>query len=783
MINEAFQTIIVMSTAVTSVFAIGFCVASLTARCFHISWTSEQFWAAAPLVGVCAIILICQNLLYLNIRIPYAAILIWMGVGLAAIISVFRSQFSLSGIPWKLIATGLAIYAIHGSGLLVSGASNYYGYGWGDMYNYVSQAQFFIDFPFNSTVVTHEYLRTAHYYMHDRIGQTVLHAFMTSSSGADAQQTFGATILLSPMLIFFSIFLLSTSLGIERRFAYPAAIIASLSPAIASIHLECFFSQAMAMPFIFLWPLAISRLKSHLGVYSVLVAGLLFAVTSAIYTEVIPPLILISVIALFVSYWRNDNNSTPISQIVRLKRLWRQLPISLYCLCLALAVGLCANIGFFKSTFVIMGRTVGSNVFDHLYPWAFKAEGLARLWIGHQYPSLSEWLLYSLVFFSAIVVLAAIAYALSLCRKGTAPSQLFSALIVCIPLAPLLLSVLTRDKYPYQFFKLLLIVWPLILFFAACGIAEWISRIRQGRGFIYFLIALICANVGITNRIAFASAKPETVAKSSRGGAHLLIDENFKQMRMLLDRIEGKRVYIWWYDKVLCTGKWRGRWLAYYARKNVVWSMNPTPASGHGYELSPFESLSFDSIKVPAIGISWRDISVRTKEKIGSSRVGTDPFWLYQLTDDGEVLRLDQASRECVVVSRSMRLSVDKDTDSGTWYPLWVAGREGSATLITVNFTKEGVRFRFDQEGYPATILEPGCKCSGAELQVSVLIDQFKRKVTINCNGSVAEGNIPDVLTSLSWDDPLGVNDVSALLEGKYPLAKVFPGKLVEQPR
>ena len=129
MMNEVLQTIVVITTAVTSIFAVGFFVTSLAARRLQISCTSEQLWACAPLVGTGTIILICQNLLYLDIRIHYSAILIWAGVGFAAIISGLRSRFSFSSIPWTLIATGVAIYAVHGSGLLVSGVSNYYGYG------------------------------------------------------------------------------------------------------------------------------------------------------------------------------------------------------------------------------------------------------------------------------------------------------------------------------------------------------------------------------------------------------------------------------------------------------------------------------------------------------------------------------------------------------------------------------------------------------------------------------------------------------------------------------
>jgi hypothetical protein len=753
-------------------------VASLAIKRLNILCTSEQLWAAAPLVGTGTIILICQNLLYLDVRIPYSAIFIWMCVILFIAAKIVRGQFLVSNVPWMLLGTGVLIYVVHASGLVVSGVSNYYGYGWGDMYNYVAMAQFFIDFPFSEISASHEYVRVANVYKLDRIGQSVLHSFISFSSGADAQQTFGATILLSPMLIFFSIYLLSTSLSIQRRFAYPAAVVASLSPVIASVHLESFFSQAMVMPFVLLWPLVVSRLKSHPGARSVLVAGLLFAITSAIYTEVLAPMVLIAVIVLVISNWRDKETVTHHVQAVQTGTLWKRLLIPLFLMCMVVMVGLLTNIGYMKGVVLDTGRLTRSGVLDYLYPWAFKPEGLARLWIGHQSSSPSGWLLYSLAFASAMAILAAIGYLFTQYKKNAPSSLLFSALLVCMPLAPLLLTMVTKNEYPYQFVKLLLIVWPLILFFAICGIAEWISRIQQGRSFIYFQVLIVCVCLVLTNRIAYASSKPETTAKSARGASHLLIDENFKQMRHTFDGLKGKQVYIWWYDKALWDGSWRGRWLAYFARKNTVWSMKPIDPSVPD---EFFEFLPANVINVPAIGISWKEVTVGTRVKIGSSIVGTDPFWLYQLNDEVAVRHLDHVSRE-YVVSRSMQLSVDKDTDPDTWYPLWVVGQPGSATLVTVNFGKSEVRFRYDQWGAPAVSLNLGGTCSGTELLLSIRVEQFKKKLTINCNQATAERDIAAAEHYLSLKEPLGVNSVTSALEGKYPLAKSFPGKVVELP-
>lgn len=249
-------------------------------------------------------------------------------------------------------------------------------------------------------------------------------------------------------------------------------------------------------------------------------------------------------------------------------------------------------------------------------------------------------------------------------------------------------------------------------------------------------------------------------------------------MRRELDQIEGKQVYIWWHDRALFNGNWRGRWLSYYSRKNDVWSMNPTPPSGSGAE--PYVPLP-DEVAPPIVGISWREVAVGEKRRVGSNVAGTDPFWLYALSDVRDVRRLDRMSNRGVV-ARLMHLSVNRDTDPETWYPLWVAGRPGSASLVSVNFKRMNVRFRYDQWGYPPSTIDLGGSCLDRELQVMVQINQFTRTVSINCNAEVAEVGFPDVETNLGVADTLGINKVTSRLEGKYPLAENFPGKLAEQP-
>lgn len=526
--NDVFRTAVIITVAVASVFAVGFCVVDFASRRLKFQLTSDQFWSAVPLVGAGVLILVCQNLLYLDLRVRYSAILVWICVAtyLARRLSVFAA--SRDYFPWKLVATGIAIYLVHGSGLLVSGASNYYGYGWVDMYNYVSQAQFFVDFPYSSALDTHEYLRTAHFYKHDRIGQSVLHAFVAASSGADAQQAFGATILLSPMLIFFALYLLSISMGFKRRFAYSAAIVASLSPAVASVHLECFFSQAMAMPFIYLWPLVVANLQSDPGIRSTSVAGLLFSVTLAIYAELVPPLVFSSMIVLFTAYWLDKRKNILSPSVASCEFHLKRGPSSFISFFIAIAVGLICNIGYIRSAFIIMGRTTGARVLDDIYPWAFDVDGLARLWLGNQVVLPESGWYGWIVTCSATCIVAAVAHVLLRIFRKFDSLDIFAILIVAIPLGPLSLSMLTGSTYPYQFYKLLLIVWPLIIFFAVSGVCVFVSQYKKERGLILLQMVLVCICLVLTNRIAFASTKVATYHLSRRGGGAFAYRRKFQ---------------------------------------------------------------------------------------------------------------------------------------------------------------------------------------------------------------------------------------------------------------
>ena len=766
--DEILLTARLILVATSCVFATGLPVTLFFVRRAVIPLSPGQIWAAAPLVGTIAIVIVSQNLLYLDVRSPHSAIAIWI-FGLLAgakIMLSLEARALLKPVPWPLLALGALVYLIHGSGLLALGVSNYYGYGWVDMFNYVSQTQFFVDYPFSSGAVDQEFLRIAQFYMRDRIGQSVLHAFIAASGGADAQQAFGVTILLSPFLIFFSLYLLCSALEVNKRIAYVAALWGALSPAVATVHLECFFSQAIAMPFFILWPLAVSLLITNPGWRSTTVSAFLFAGIAAIYTELVVPLMATVLAALFG--WRSPGVGASTREPPILTVIWA--------ISASAIIALMINPGFVEGIIHIVSRTTTSNVLEVIYPWAFRADGLARLWIGNQIAMPTEWMAKGLAVFSIGLFFLGMGWLARRFVETKSLSALAVGFVMCFPLAPIFASALTGQKYPYQFYKLLLTVWPVVICCGLCGMFQLASQGRGRRAALGVAASLVMLNLLAVNRIAYASAKTETVAKSGRGGAHLLIDTDFPQMRKLLSGLSGRRVYLWWYDTALYEGAWRSRWLAYFARRNVVWSMINSQPSGAG-ELRVRTPPADAGSGTEMVGVTWKQIPNTTSNRIGSS------FWIHHNLAREDFDLVDSESR--ITISRTLKLRVREEIDKAVWYPLWVAGKPGYATLLTVNFSPDLYRFRYDQWGNPATHLAPGGACSGKDIVLTLKIMQFEDRISLTCNGVTAEGFIPGRTCYLERDLPIEFGDNRGIdrLEGKYPLATRFPGSITELSR
>jgi len=775
-IVEVGVTARVIAVAWVCGFAVGVPAVILGASALKLKVDSWTAWALAPLVGCGAIILFCQNLLYLDIPVARSTVVVWSlaAIGWLVVLLSPHRRAALRPVPLVALAAGSLVYLIHGAGLLRLGASYYYGYGWDDMFNYVAQAELFAHWPFSSSDTTPNFLRAAHFYKLDRIGQSVLHAFLVASSGADAQQTFGATILLAPFLIFFALLAMARRFVASMNVSVLAAAAGALAPAVATVHLECFFSQAMSMPFLVLWPLAVGRLVENPGWRQAIPAGLLLAVIAAIYTELVPILLGIALVCALAreteKLWAGRMGwHVGSADPVRAGRVT-------FWLLFALLVAFLANLGFRHSAVAIMSRTTSGDVLGMIYPWAYRPEGMARLWVGNQ---VGKPLGMALAAVASLVLIGVALTSLGLrLHRRFSYFLLVLALLMLIPVGPLALG--KASSHSYQFYKLVLSVAPLYVFWLIIASGERL-RANPGRLPAYAFGALFAAvNAALVFSIASASANPETVAKSHRGAANLLIDPDFHRVRELLGATSGRDVYLLWVDSEMYSGSYRTAWLEYFARNNRVIPMIAT-ISVHNDPAGVAFSKRLSQIETrpaaPPLVVSWKQHpGLENRKLYANSRV-----FIYQPASAAELNSMIEDTR--IEINRKLDLEVADETAPDHWYPVWVSGQPGNASLLTVQFGESNT-FRYDQWGYPPVKMVPGGECRGNRIKLELRMSLFDRNIRLVCNGAVTEAALPLAATSLQLSGPVrfGESPLISSLEGKYPLDEAFPGRITEVP-
>ena len=646
------------------------------------------------------------------------------------------------------------------------------------MINYVAMAQFFADFPFHSNLADQGFLVAAQSFKYDRIGQSVLHSFLMVSSGSDAQQSFGSTIFLSPFLMFFGF------LTVARRFAPPspvsylAALAGALSPTVATVHLECFFSQSMCMPFLLLWPAAVGYLVDRPGWRSALLAGLLMSIVSAIYTELLPIILAIAV-ACGLAKDLLVLRSKFLGKLSAAEKPRYPFVTTLFWLPLTAIIGAIANLGYVSPALAIFSRTTTAVVLPSIYPWAFKFEGLARLWLGNQVLLEPKWIVAVLVVVTALIFVSILLSLVFFAKRSFSIFFLALVLLMFVPLGPLLAGL--GNQYAYQFYKLLLMVSSIHAFWFVIGLSLVTGHSLIRRNIAYaFAVLLVAVNGFLTFSITKASAKVSTVATSHRGGAHLLIDPDFRRLRSFLDATRDRDVLVLWYDNKLYSGAYRTAWLNYFARHNRVRSLIST-VSGAVDEsaASVDERFSIQNLQKisSAIVVTWKPIDA-LKDRL---LIGNPLFSVYETRSQEEMERLIDESR--LTVSRNLRLDALSDVDHANWYPVWVAGEPGDTTLLTIRFD-EFNEFRYDQWGSSPLHLKPQGECRGKVMSLTVQLMLIDKRVRLVCNGAVAEAQLPSTYSNLQGEGSVrfGLNVGITSLEGKYPLAKNFPGSVVEMP-
>jgi hypothetical protein len=310
---------------------------------------------------------------------------------------------------------------------------------------------------------------------------------------------------------------------------------------------------------------------------------------------------------------------------------------------LSVMVGAISNPGYFSPALGIFSRTTTGVVLPTIYPWAFKFEGLARLWLGNQVLLQPKWIVSVLVLMTVLLFIFILLSLVFVARRSRSIFLLALVLLMFAPLGPLLAG--RGSQYAYQFYKLLLMVSSIHAFWFIIGFSIVASRSRMWRNTAYaFAILLAVVNGFLTFSITKASAEVSTVATSHRGGAHLLIAPDFRPLRDFLGATRDRNVLVLWYDNELNSGAYLIAWINYFARHDRVWSLISTVSGGIDESAASvderFSNQNLQEVS-SAVVVTWKPVDA-LKDRL---LIANPLLSVYEARSQQEIRRLIDESR------------------------------------------------------------------------------------------------------------------------------------------
>jgi hypothetical protein len=517
---------------------------------------TETAWLLAPFLGLSIIVLVLQNLVYLDLRVATTTPWLWGAGALLVLLLILSGRWPQlrKAFPRDVFLCALLVCGVQSAGLLIRGVDQYVGRLWIDQFTYTVTAQFLLDQPFSLTseqVGDQPHLYKALHIKHDRIGQSIHHAFVAASCGLDAKRTFEPAILSACFLNVLALFLLARRVTTRRMAALLAAVGGGLLPAIAQVHLESFHSQMLAMPLMFAWPELLHRLLHTRRLVWLLPTAAVGAAMASIYTDYVPLFVGVAAVVLAIELIKQ-----------------RTYVVTRCGLCVAV-LGLAAvlNIGYVTDlTRIVFGRLTQAGVLPAIYPWALRGEGLARLWVGDFVEAWTAGTPRWLAAGALVLTVGLVAGILFDIWRRRDPVLVGATALLMLPAL-----LATRGQvYAYQFYKILLSVCPLL----PLGLAAWHGAIearttrwgtatgRLLRGVGLGLAVIVGA---ATTVMTVRAGVGETVADIGRGFAEHLRYPDIRYLCDYLSRLKGEDVFIHNGPAVV------NGWLAYFAREDRVW--------------------------------------------------------------------------------------------------------------------------------------------------------------------------------------------------------------------
>jgi hypothetical protein len=559
----------------------------------------ERAWLEAPFVGLALIILVLQNLVYLDVPLRRSAPFLWLLAAPAWLWAYRSGQLRAwwRTCPRALFAAGLLAYFVQGLGLFAVGARHYVGYGWADQFNYTATTQFLMDLPFStpSTAIGNRpYLIRPVSLKDDRIGECVLQGFFAAHAGGEAKTLFEPTILLGPALLVLVVFVLARHFRLPRRAALVAGAAAGLLPGVAQVHLDCYLSQSLAIPLLLLCPVFLADFARRRDGPTAARAALLLATTATVYTELLPVIGGLVVLCL-------------AGIAVGRPRPWRALGATLL-----LGAAPFALNPFLLPRAAPMVLRVAPPMLEGLIPWALQVEGLGRVWLGDWAP------LFALTRPATLLVTVLAGYGLfRACRERlrtglrqrhrTRGGAVLALAASVLALGALPFVVLARDgRHPYQYYKLLLSMSPLLVLGLAVLVRRWrlpAATPTWGRYAVRALPLVVLMGWGLagaaaTAAMALAAARPDATPRSA--GAALLLRPDVRSLADFLGRLRDRDLVYFEGDNAGGTGCYLNTWLAYFARHNRLWALHPEFQEGIDVARTPGLTQICDLAALPA---------------------------------------------------------------------------------------------------------------------------------------------------------------------------------------
>ena len=553
----------------------------------------EHHFVVAPFLGLAAIVLFSQNLVYLGIPTGRSAPWAW-GLAVLAwgVIVRRRGWRPVPGAPPRPLLAALAlVFGIQGAGLFALGARTYFGDAWLDQFNYTVLADFLAHQPWSlppEEIGLRPYLFPVLLLQHHRLGQSAFHAFFVSSTGLDAKTLFEPTILVAPVLTCLVVYGLARRAELGTREAIPAALLSGALPALAMIHLSGFLSQALFGPLLLCLPLLLESpdRKARLG--PPLALAVILAAAGGVYHEMLP--VAVSVVGLGSAYQALAQRSA------------RPLLILAATLVAALALNP-ATLGI-----ALKSSLTDRGVLAWVYPWAGSPEGLGRLWFGPLVEN--RWSSWLTALGVALTLASLVGIAGRLRPQALAGGQAPLAVVCAAAMvAPAFVLAAFDRSHPYQFYKLLLTTAPalplgLALLAQGGRLASWAGP-----------LGLTVAGAGMfgTLTLVLEATRSETSPRH-RGWLQA------REAREVQDALEARQGA----DLLLlrCGSEELNAWLAYFARRNRVrltdpslygFSVESLPQTSHIAEphVLPRDALvlttASDLVETPALEVLWRN--------------------------------------------------------------------------------------------------------------------------------------------------------------------------------